>query len=89
MYKSWDHFQLIVNQELEKLKNDSIIIEIGGGANPCLSQEQVKIHQYIVIDIDELELKKSKGEHFQKICADITAERLNFKCDLIITNMCF
>ena len=85
--QSWSDFSMIINQHLALLSKDSIIVEIGGGANPYLSQEQVINFQYIVIDIDATELAKAKGFHYEKICADITTENLDLKCDLIISNM--
>lgn len=85
--QSWVDFPNIVNEELAKLDNDAVIVEIGGGANPYLTKEQTKGFYYIVIDISDEELTKANGEHFKKICADITKDNLNIECDLIITNM--
>lgn len=87
LQKSWPDFAFIINQELGRLKKDSIIVEIGGGANPYLSKEQVENFHYIVIDVNKTELRKAKGSYFQKICTDITVDHKNIKCDLIITNM--
>ncbi len=85
--QSWVDFPSIVNEELAKLQKGAIIVEIGGGANPYLSQKQVSNFRYIVVDIDAIELAKANEIHFEKICADITSEKLDFKCDLIISNM--
>lgn len=85
--KSWFDFPMIINQELALLKHGSVIVEIGGGANPYLSKEQVLNFRYKVFDIDANELAKANGDHFEKICADITNENFEIKCDLIISNM--
>lgn len=85
--KSWFDFPMIINQELALLKHGSVIVEIGGGANPYLSKEQVLNFRYKVFDIDANELAKANGNHFEKICADITTKNLDLKCDLIISNM--
>ncbi len=85
--QSWVDFPLIFNQVLTLLKEDSVIVEIGGGANPLLTKEKVKNFKYVVIDIDAFELSKAKGDYFERICTDITKDNKQIKCDLIITNM--
>lgn len=85
--KSWADFSKIVSEAISNLNYGAIIVEIGGGANPYLTKEQVVNFQYIVIDVNNIELSKSKGNHYEKICADITLEDKDIKCDLIITNM--
>lgn len=84
---SWYDFPSIIRQELSILKHDSVIVEIGGGANPCLTNEMVQNFRYIVVDIDIEELSKSKGDHFEKVCTDIAIDNKKIKCDIIITNM--
>lgn len=85
--QSWSDFPSIINRKLSTLKHNSVIVEIGGGANPCLTCEQVQNFRYIVIDIDSIELLKAKGDFFEKICIDITKDNIGIKCDMIITNM--
>lgn len=85
--QSWSDFPVLIDQELAILKTDSVIMEIGGGANPYLDQQRVKNYRYIVVDIDEKELIKAKGDYFERICTDVTKDNKGIKCDIIITNM--
>ncbi len=65
------------------------ILEVGGGANPALSLEEVAalgVNEYTVLDISERELAKSPSGYV-KICADICSDGLPLKLnyDLIIS----
>jgi hypothetical protein len=69
------------------LKPNAIIVEIGGGANPSLSNEDVVAFKYVVVDISVSEINKAKGEHFERICTDITLDTKGIKCDLLFSKM--
>lgn len=87
--KSWKDFPSVLKEELSKLSSGSIVVEIGGGANPCITKELIKDYQleYYVVDVDQEELDKREDDHYKRICADITEDDINVKADLIITKM--
>lgn len=64
-----------------------MIVDIGGGANPVLSEEKALRFKYIVIDINQKELDKAIGAYFEKVCTDISTDHAGIKCDLIVTKM--
>src|SRR5216683_3227054 len=54
------------------------ILEVGGGANPALSLEEVAalgVSEYTVLDVSERELSKTPSGYV-KICADICSDDL-------------
>jgi SAM-dependent methyltransferase len=85
--QSWTDYENILETCRASLPQGSTIIELGGGANPSLSQDQVKDFTYIVVDISKEELDKAKGIHFQKISADISKEKLSIRADFIFSKM--
>ena len=67
------------------------VLEIGGGAKPSISPEELAalgIQEYTVADISAEELAKAP-EEYRKICADICAESLPFEgeYDFIFSRM--
>ncbi|MEZ4909305.1 MAG: methyltransferase domain-containing protein [Saprospiraceae bacterium] len=86
-HQSWQDFPIILDRYIKNLAPDAVVVEIGGGANPSLTVDQVKGRQYIVIDIDEVELDKAKGDHFVRVVADIARSELSFKADFIFSKM--
>lgn len=64
-----------------------MIVDIGGGANPVLSEFKAKRFKYVVVDINQQELDKAVGTYFEKVCTDICKDDKGLKCDLIITKM--
>ena len=86
-HQSWHDFPTILNRHIKTLAPGAVVVEIGGGANPSLTVDQVKGRHYIVIDIDESELDKAKGDHFNRVVADISSSKLPFKADFIFSKM--
>src|SRR6266851_39254 len=67
------------------------ILEVGGGANPALSLEEVAalgVNEYTVLDVSERELAKTPSG-YAKICADICSDDLpvTSNYDLVISRM--
>ena len=85
--KAWKDWPALIDNAIANLSPNSTILEIGGGANPCLTQAQVGQHRYIVIDISSSELAKAKGNYFETKVADISYESIDIRADLVITKM--
>ena len=84
---SFIDFPLLLDDEVKRLPIGSTIIELGGGANPSLSAEQVAGHCYIIIDISEGELRKADGDYYEQIVADVSKDQLDLTADLVFSRM--
>src|SRR5260370_20784125 len=67
------------------------ILEVGGGANPALSLEEVPalgVSEYTFLDVSERELAKTPSR-YSRICADICSDDLpvTSNYDLVISRM--
>ncbi len=86
---AWDNYEVFLINLIKKYKSKSIV-EIGGGANPALSIENIeKLNvSYTVLDISAEELSKSK-KGYHKYVADISDPSLKIsqKYDFIFTKM--
>lgn len=87
--EAWEGFgpfleELINENKLKK------ICDVGGGANPVLSEEYIKERSidYSLLDISETELKKAP-ENYHKILGDIASPNLELdqKYDLVFSKM--
>ena len=88
-YKNaWSDFYQILDSLLRS-QEISAVLEIGGGARPFLTEEQVNQYgiRYVVIDSSFDELEKSKAAYFDPRVVDLSNETIEEKYDLIFSKM--
>jgi Methyltransferase domain len=87
--RAWTDFDAQLQACVDQLGPNAVVIEVGAGANPALSAQQVKQSncRYIAIDIDQQELDKASGSYFERITSDITQQQPELLCDLLISRM--
>lgn len=85
---AWLSFDRLLEDYI-KTRPNITVLEIGGGANPCLTEAQVKDYHidFTVMDISATELKKSQKTYFKKEIGDLSEKPLNQKFDLIFSKM--
>ncbi len=85
--QSWKDFPLFVQKLIDTIDSNGTIVEVGAGANPSLSKEQVGERKYILIDVSQSELNKSEGDYFNTMCIDVSKGVPEIKADLVISRM--
>ncbi|WP_235299300.1 class I SAM-dependent methyltransferase [Portibacter marinus] len=85
---SWLDFEKLIT-EVAKDDKISSVLEIGAGANPFFSDQQVEALklEYTILDIDPLELQKATTAKSTRVVHDLSIEPLSQKFDLIFSQM--
>ena len=85
---AWVTFKNKIIESIASRQSGSVL-EIGGGANPFLTKEQVVDYKldYTVVDISEEEIEKNATRYFQNEVCDLSIKPLDRKFDLIFSKM--